>query len=108
MAASNGQFSQPEGLTIDSLNNIYVADYGNNVIKKFDTNGNYLSLFGYTLPSDGAFNTPRGIAADSAGNVYVADTLNDRIEKFDNFGNISCTVGNYLEQEAESLPILTP
>ena len=42
----NSQFRYPAGLGSDSAGNYYVADRNNQVIKKFDSNGNYLNTFG--------------------------------------------------------------
>jgi len=42
----NSQFRYPAGLGSDSAGNVYVADNYNQVIKKFDSNGNYLKSFG--------------------------------------------------------------
>jgi DNA-binding beta-propeller fold protein YncE len=84
---NNGQFDEPEGITIDSSFNIYVADFANNRIEKFDGNGNYLTQWGSQGISNGQFENPNGIAVDSSNNVYVADYDNYRIEKFDDNGN---------------------
>jgi len=42
----NSQFKYAYGLGSDSSNNIYVADRNNHAIKKFDSNGNYISRIG--------------------------------------------------------------
>ena len=39
---SAGQFDAPEGIALDTSGNIYVADYSNNRIQKFDSSGNFL------------------------------------------------------------------
>ena len=41
----NGRFYQPTFIDIDSQGNIYVADSGDNLIQKFDNNGNFISQF---------------------------------------------------------------
>src|SRR5918992_1291713 len=82
--------SSSEGIAVDSSSgNVYVADTGNNRIKKFYNNGTFIAEWGRY---GGAFNNgtlriPEGIAVDSSsGNVYVADTGNSRIQVFSNNG----------------------
>jgi hypothetical protein len=41
--SGDGQFVNPAlGVASDSSNNIYLADWGNNRIQKFDSNGNFI------------------------------------------------------------------
>ena len=44
---------------------MYVADYGNNRIQKFDSNGNFITKWGSKGTGDGQFDYPTGIAVDS-------------------------------------------
>jgi hypothetical protein len=87
--ANNARFSNPGGLAVDGRGNIYVADAGNNTIRKISPAGGVTTLAGRagtTGSTDGAgpaarFNNPGGVAVDRAGNVYVADTDNHTIRK---------------------------
>ena len=86
--ATNGaSFLHPYGVAIDSSNNIYVADTGNNLIREI-TNGFVTTIGGTASPP---FYYPYGLATDSAGNVYVADTGNSLIRKIAN-GSVT-TIG---------------
>ena len=85
--SGNGQFAAPEGIAIDSSNNVYVADTQNYRVQKFNYNGNYLTQWGNPGSGNGQFEIPEGIAVDSSNNVYVADTQNYRVQKFDSNGN---------------------
>lgn len=77
---SAATFAGPNGLAVDGLGNIYVADTQNYLIRKVDTNGNVS-----TLPTgDGAAVVlrPNGIAHHGAGNLYSANRENNMIQKF--------------------------
>jgi DNA-binding beta-propeller fold protein YncE len=64
----NSQFNNPYGVAVDSSNNVYVADAGNNRVQKFDSNGNFISKF-----STSSGTQPMGIKFDAAGNIWVAE-----------------------------------
>jgi tripartite motif-containing protein 71 len=85
-SGSGGQFNGPEGIAVDSLGNVYVTDYVNDLVQKFDSNGAFITKWGSSGSGDGQFNGPEGIATDSSGNVYVTDFNNHRIQKFDSNG----------------------
>ena len=79
----DGQFINPNGPTVDSEDNVYVADFGeNNRIQKFDSGGNFITKWGSEGSGERRFNSPLGISIDSEGNVCLADTGNYRIQVF--------------------------
>ena len=100
-AGSSANFNYPQGLASDHSGNIYVADAGNNLIRKIDSNGVVSTFAGFGHPgykdglgSDAVFNTPASVATDLLGNVYVADELNNLIRKIDPSGNVTTFAGN--------------
>jgi tripartite motif-containing protein 71 len=65
---------------------VYVADYNNDRILKFDKNGTLITKWGSSGDGDGEFGSLDDIAFDRSGNLYVADSGNNRIQKFDKNG----------------------
>ncbi len=94
-------FSYPTGIAVDGSGSMYVADLGNNCIRKTTSNGFVSTLAGGGKLSyaDGVgavvqFNQPEGISADNLGNVYVVESENKRIRKITPFGTVSTFAGS--------------
>jgi sugar lactone lactonase YvrE len=90
--ANAAQVSSPTGLELDAAGNLYVADFGNNRIRRVDTAGNITTVAGTgtgDFNGDGLaatatdFFNPTDVAFDSAGNMVVADMRNHRVRRID-------------------------
>jgi uncharacterized protein (TIGR03437 family) len=92
---------EPRGVAVDSAGNLYIADWGNNRIRKV-SNGVITTVAGNGTPGFSGDNGPAtsaqlwypsGVAVDSAGSLFIADLANNRIRKVSN-GAIVTVAGN--------------
>jgi hypothetical protein len=92
---SAGSFDNPTGLATDGIN-IYVSDYGNHRIQRFDRKLNYISSISTRDTSDTAsrFGYPLDVALSELGDMFVLDGENLRILKYDPLYHFELTFGN--------------
>jgi streptogramin lyase len=98
---TNASFNTPNGITVDSKGNLYVADSGNDTIRKIGSNNNVTTIAGQAGISGRAngqgtnatFYYPIGITSDGKGNLYVTDLYNDIIRKIDSSNNVTTIAG---------------
>ncbi len=91
--ATAAQLDSPQGLTLDSANNLYIADTHNHRIRKLAATTQTITTVagsgtqgfsGDNGPATAAeFNLPTSLALDSGGNLYLADSANHRIRRID-------------------------
>jgi sugar lactone lactonase YvrE len=88
--AISASLNYPEDVAIDGSGNLFIADSGNNRIRKVDSFGVISTTAGTIVngfsgdggPSvDAVLNFPWGLATDAAGDLYIADRVNNRIRK---------------------------
>lgn len=103
-AATDAELSYPVGICLDSAGNLFVADLGNNRVRKVTPEGTIVGVAGsssiYGYGGDGGqatrarLSSPSAVAIDSKGNLYIADTGNDRIRRVGRDGLIVTVAGN--------------
>jgi hypothetical protein len=111
--AIGAALSGPFAVALDGAGSLYIADTGNDCIRKVDSAGVITTYAGVCLQAgfsgDGGpataarLNKPFGVTADAAGNLYIADTYNYRIRKVSTDGRIVTVAGNG-NPVAEAIP----
>lgn len=100
--ATSAQFNQINGITVDSMGNIYISDLQNYRIRKVNAithiihtiAGNGINGFtGDGGPADSAEISPSDLCVDNIGNLYFIDK-SERVRKIDTFGIITTIAGN--------------
>lgn len=95
------RFSFPSGITVDGARNLYVADFGNNVIRKITQSGVTTTIAGGNASNPGSqdgigrdarFTGPSGVVSDAEGNLYVSE-YNHVIRRIRASGLVSTVAG---------------
>jgi N-acetylneuraminic acid mutarotase len=104
-AATSAELNSPFGVAVDASGNIYIADSGNNNIRKVTASTGIITTVagngtgGYSgdsgVATSAELNSPFGVAVDASSNLYIADSGNNRIRKVAaSTGIITTTAGN--------------
>ncbi|MDR3738109.1 MAG: hypothetical protein P4L40_03725 [Terracidiphilus sp.] len=87
--ATSAQLDGPSGVAVDASGNVYIADSGNNRIRKvangvittFAGNGTQGYSGDNGLAANAELYAPEGVGVDAAGTVYIADSYNNVVRK---------------------------
>jgi streptogramin lyase len=109
-SADHAEMTEPTGVAIDNSGNVYIADGGNNVIRRVDAGTGIITTVAGDFAADQAIgglggfsgdggpatlaqlNSPEGVALDSAGDLFIADTFNNAIREVTPDGTIFTVV----------------
>jgi len=93
-------FSAPYGVTVDNAGNVYVADFGNNLIRKVTADGVVTTIAGNKTQgeldgsgSSAIFDGPSAIVIDATGNLYVTDMGGGTVRKVTPNGGVATIAG---------------
>jgi sugar lactone lactonase YvrE len=110
--ATAAELTEPTGVAVDSAGNVYIADAGNNVIRRVDAKTGTITTVAGDFAADkangglGGFSgdggpatkaqlyDPQGVAVDGAGDLFIADTFNNAIREVTPNGIISTVVNS--------------
>jgi uncharacterized protein (TIGR03437 family) len=110
--ALNAQLGTPSEVAVDSSGNIYIADVGNNAIRKVDITGKITSIlhggFGFCSPNTIAavaadIGRAPGLAVDKSGNLYIANSSANCVQVLETNGTVSTLAGGGTNSKAENV-----
>lgn len=100
-AGTAASFNEPRGIAVGYDGTVYVAEFGNHLIRKISPQGVVSTLAGSGRPGDAdgmgsaaAFRVPEGLVVVGDGSVYVADTFNHKIRRIAPNGQVSTLAGS--------------
>jgi sugar lactone lactonase YvrE len=101
--AISATLDSPQGLALDTANNLYIADTHNHRIRKLNLTTGVITTIAGTgtsgfsgenaLATNAQLNLPTAVAPDTTNNLYFADTGNHRIRKISSTGTITTIAG---------------
>ncbi len=101
--ATNAQLSNPAKIALDSIGNLYVADFSNNRIRRISVSGIITTVAGNGVggyngdgiaATSAKLHNPSGVFLDHTGSIFIADYSNNRIRKVSASGIITTVAGN--------------
>ena len=100
--ADKALLKYPFGISLDNKGNFYIADRGNNRVRKIDQRGIITTIAGdgthsfggdYGPANQSSLAFPTDVIVDSLGVIYIADRNNNRVRKIDRLGVITTLMG---------------
>ncbi len=101
-AATAARLRRPGAVAVDGSGRLYIADFGNNRVRRVDASGRITTVAGngkQGFSGDGGratkakLHAPSGLAFDHSGNLYIADSGNNRVRKVNRSGKITTVAG---------------
>ncbi len=103
-AATSAQLNEPDYVSLDGANNLYIADAQNNRIRMVNASTQIITTVagngtqGYSGDGGAATSaelyTPVAVVVNASGYIYIADTGNNRVRKVNTGGIITTIAGN--------------
>ena len=107
---TDASFNFPSGIAIDSNNNLFVTDAGNNKIRKITPSGVVSTIAGSGLSgstdavgTDASFFYPSGITVDSSDNLFITDFTSSKIRKITPAGVVSTIAGGAISGSTDGV-----
>ena len=100
--AEEAYLKYPFGIDLDKKGNLYIADRGNNRVRKVDPQGIITTVAGdgthffggdYGPATRASLAYPTDVVVDDAGNLYIADRNNNRVRRVDSLGIMTTVMG---------------
>ena len=102
--ATDAELNDPTAVAVDSFGNVFISDYGNDVVREVDPSGTITTFagngqWGYSgdggLATNAELASPQDVAVDSAGDVFIADLCNNVVrEVYYDTGDIATVAGS--------------
>ena len=118
--AQNAGLSVPLGMSLDNNDNLYIADYGNNMVRRIDAQTGEISTVAGTghrgFSGDGELavfahlNRPYNVFADDDGGLFISDAGNHRVRHVDLASGVITTIagtGSFGYSPAPELAVQT-
>jgi sugar lactone lactonase YvrE len=99
--ATAARLDTPVGLAVDGAGNLYIADHGNNRVRRVDAKGVIATVAGSGAAGPGPgrvatkveLSAPEALAVDGQGNLYVSEFLHARVVKISRTGQLAVVAG---------------
>jgi len=91
------QFDRPLDITVKTGLEVFVADFNNERIERYDKNLNYISSFysEETFSTNLQFGFPSGVDVSAQGELFICDNENNRILKLNTLGEPTLSFGDF-------------